>query len=229
MRTLVVAALLRRARGLATASRGAPRCAVSGDGNDDGEARSSFGTKHYWDEMYEGRGDFDSESYSWYFGWDVIKPVWEAHAVRPGRVLLPGVGNDDTPRELWRAGWRDLYAFDYSAAAAARQDELNWDCEGLLCAVADARALDLEDASFDYAIEKGALDAVYLSGEGNLERAAAELARVLRPGGRLVSVSGVVPPDLREACFPRDRWEWLRDGAGELAAGFFVMERRPDP
>ena len=39
---------------------------------DDANARSQFGTKLYWDAMYEGMGDFDANEYSWYYGFEVI-------------------------------------------------------------------------------------------------------------------------------------------------------------
>ena len=35
----------------------------------DDDARSQFGTKEYWDELYLGRGDFPSDEYSWYYDW----------------------------------------------------------------------------------------------------------------------------------------------------------------
>ena len=38
--------------------------------NNDDDARSSFGTKEYWDDLYLGRGDFPADEYSWYFGWE---------------------------------------------------------------------------------------------------------------------------------------------------------------
>jgi SAM-dependent methyltransferase len=87
-------------------------------------AQSAFGTKKYWNEMYSGRGDFSSDQYSWYYGWETIQPFWlqatqllihsnsfyhqrnnltsstphqesqELYNSMARRVLLPGVGND---------------------------------------------------------------------------------------------------------------------------------------
>lgn len=78
-------------------------------------------------------------------------------------------------------------------------------------------------ASFDVIMEKGALDAIYLSGDGNLEMTVQEFERILKPGGTLLSVSGVVPEDLRREVF--SSWKWLRDGTDDLQAGCFVLER----
>jgi SAM-dependent methyltransferase len=122
--------------------------------------------------------------------------------------------------------------------------------------------------SFTTILEKGLLDAVYLSSasgsdsgtstavsmenvssnggggggggssstprHGPLERAVASLASTLVPGGIFISVSGVVPDELRRRLFPdRDnqdtsttlRWEWLRDGTNDLQAGCFVFRK----
>ena len=33
---------------------------------DDADAKSQFGTKEYWDNQYQGRGDFPMDEYQWY-------------------------------------------------------------------------------------------------------------------------------------------------------------------
>ena len=186
--------------------------------------------------MYQGMGDFPPDEYSWYYGWEVLRPLLSQHAdlaAASPSILVPGCGNDPLLLELYRAGHRRLTAFDYSAGAIERQRSLmeqvlgGRDGEGVRLRVEDARSLSLEwEESFDVVIEKGALDAVYLSGDGHFEKAAKELTRVIRRGGILVSVSGVVPEELRREEFGKDEWEWLRDGSDDLKAGCFVFKRR---
>jgi len=117
---------------------------------DDSEAESQFGTKEYWDEMYQGYGDFSSEEYSWYFGFGTVKPYWMEYmpnALLPPKhrdsddnanddsdgmdnymnmpkILTPGVGNDPTLLDLYQFGYKDITAFDYSRDAIERQREL---------------------------------------------------------------------------------------------------------
>ena len=75
---------------------------VEYEGGDDSEAISQFGTFQYWDDMYVGMGDFPQDEYSWYFGWEVIKPFFKEYVPVGGgkdkdnnpRILVPGVGND---------------------------------------------------------------------------------------------------------------------------------------
>jgi len=175
------------------------------------EARSQYGTKEYWSDMYNGMGDHDAAEYSWYYGWGVVKSHFErAVPDRAAKVLCPGIGNDPVLLDLVANGWTQVTAFDYTESAIARQrDLLSCDARAeaaVALEVWDATALPGElTGHFDAVLEKGALDAIYLSGDGQVERAAAELARVVRRGGVVVSFSGVVPADVRRRCFPEAR------------------------
>ena len=201
--------------------------------HDDAEARSQFGTKAYWDDMYRGLGDFDEEAYEWYFGWPDIKPYFQEHVHTTSKILIPGMGNDPLLLDLVGAGYGDITAFDYSEGAVARQAELlaydanAEDAVTLLCR--DARALDEAwTGAFDAILEKGCLDALYLSDDtdGNVRKAAEELRRVLKPGGIFMSVSGVVPADLRREICSTEKYDWIRDGTEDLKAGCFVWRKR---
>ena len=111
-----------------------------------------------------------------------------------------------------------------------QEDLLSYDdkaLEDISLVVRDARNLDEEwTDTFDLIFEKGALDAVYLSGKGNVEKAVDEMKRVIKTGGYFMSVSGVVPEDLRRKMFTNDDWEWIRDGSDDLKAGCFVWRKR---
>eukprot|EP00957_Ditylum_brightwellii_P075879 5766895-Ditylum_brightwellii.AAC.1 len=52
------------------------------DNGDDDTARSQFSTGQYWDNTYNGYGDFPMEEYSSYCGWGVVKPYVEEHCNR---------------------------------------------------------------------------------------------------------------------------------------------------
>jgi Methyltransferase domain. len=212
------------------------------------EADSQFGTKQYWDDMYVGMGDFDSEEYCWYYGFDAIQPYFvdfiplppkqksassSASSCSCPKMLVPGVGNDGTLLDLYKFGYHDIVAFDYSAPAIDRQRELlsfHKNAEkDITLVVRDARKLDEEwTEMFDVIFEKGALDAIFLSGSGTvqLQLAVKELERVLKPEGYIMSISGVVPEDVRRRLFPERDWEWIRDGATDLKAGCFVWKKK---
>jgi SAM-dependent methyltransferase len=199
--------------------------------NDDGEAISTFGTKEYWDEVYQGFGDFPADEYSWYFGFGGYgKFVKENFPNKESSdLLLPGIGNDPAVLDLLEAGYQKITATDYSEHAIERQEELlsyQRIPEGVSVDLFTMDARDMRSewsGRFDGIIEKGALDAIYLSGGDNLRLVAKEFQRVLKPDGLLISVSGVVPEELRREVFAE--WTWLRDGSEELKAGCFVLRR----
>ena len=200
--------------------------ATTGQDEDVG-ARSAFGTREYWDDVYKGMGDFPQDEYSWYYGYDVIKPhLVRAAPSKDASILLPGIGNDPILLDLYGNGYKNLVAFDYSEHAIERQQDLlsyepnaNVELHQM-----DARFLrqDWTDR-FDVVLEKGALDAIYLSGDGNVEASVQELDRVLKPGGIVISVSGVVPDELRRQLFAD--YGWIRDGTDDLRAGCFVFQK----
>lgn len=216
-----------------------------GDDERDADARSQFGTKAYWDAMYEGMGEFSADEYSWYYnGYDAIKPFLEEYVFDVAEststtvdksqlsILIPGCGNDPLLLDIFNAGYRCLTAFDYSSGAIERQRELlgylpmGSDLDKVELREEDARSLPVGwKESFDVIIEKGALDAIYLSGDGNLEQSVKEIARVIKRGGICISCSGVVPEALRRESFGGNEWEWLRDGSDDLRAGCFVLKR----
>ena len=198
---------------------------------------SAFGTKEYWDDMYQGRGDFSSEQYSWYYNWGGtlqkhVKPYLKS--TKNDKMLLPGIGNDPLLLDLLTSGYTNLVAQDYSTHALDRQRELlspyytDAELKGRVQLIAgDVRVLPPEwRHNFDVVMEKGLLDAVYLSGDGNVELAVTSLGTTLRPGGYFVSVSGVVPELLRRQVFPTIEWRWIRDGSHDLQAGCFIFQKR---
>lgn len=181
--------------------------------DDDAEAQSQFGTRSYWDEMYAGVGEFPMDEYSWYYSWgDVIQPIWSAQVLprlsrkKESYILIPGIGNDPIILDLFQSGYNQITAFDYSSNAVDRQNDLlgnfapkalesvdllTLDATRLIQQVKEQHQQDW-DSKFDVILEKGALDAIYLSDEEGLKvsKAVEELTQTLTKGGIFVSCSG---------------------------------------
>ena len=143
------------------------------------------------------------------------------------RILVPGIGNDSILLDLLNNGYTSLTATDYSEHAIERQIDLvsyEYSEDAVELLPMDARQMEESWTDrFDVILEKGALDAIYLSGDGNLEMTVKEFERILKPdGGILLSVSGVVPSELRRKVF--QNWDWIRDGTDDLKAGVFVLK-----
>ncbi len=137
-------------------------------------------------------GRYDSMNRLMSFGMDGAWRRAAAHAARPAgaRVLDLGSGTGDLSRELVRAGAALVVGGDFTrdmVAAAARryagQRAYAW-------TVADVLHLPFADATFD-AVTNGFL----LRNVVDLPAGIAEMARVLRPGGRLVCLDMTHVPD----------------------------------
>lgn len=105
------------------------------------------------------------------------------------RILDVGTGTGEVLRQLARhPGRLQATGVDQSAAMLARVPDLP---AGWSVRVADARSLPFSDGAFD------AVTAAYLLqvlSDTDIPGVAGELLRVLRPGGRLVTVTPSIPP-----------------------------------
>ena len=174
----------------------------------------SFGRRSTWESAYVEQAEF-----SWYCGWADLEPFWaELCPTKSHRVLLPGVGNDKSMVDMFDAGWSNLAAFDYAEAGVARAREL-FGARPVDVRLADARDLPYATASFDAALEKGALDSIQLGQPDRLEglrQAVDELTRVVRPGGVLLSVTAVATDRIAAAVDATGAWTVLRDGSTHI-------------
>jgi hypothetical protein len=249
-------------------------------------ARSMFGTKAYWDDVYDGRGDFPADTYSWYTDWNELQRYIKPYASTAQKritttghtqcIFIPGIGNDSLLIDMISAGYNqhhNLVAQDYSHRAIERQIELlqsigcsnykycrednnssSANTRSNQAAIADVvdpsndtKQIDLYccditkklpstwNRSFDIIIEKGLLDAVYLSDDTNqnVQGATHNLYQILKSNGILISISSVIPNELRHILFPSPPmdddtplWEWIRDGnADATKAGCFIFQK----
>ena len=184
---------------------------------------SNFGRRDYWNAVYE-----NQESFSWYSAWQELEPfVRELIPNESAHVLIPGMGNDEAIVDMYNAGYRNITAFDYAEAGVERARKLlgtktlreNVQTPGVTILVADARDLPFEDGFFNAILDKGTLDAIYLSGgrdkelaAKHLEMAVSEMARVIKEGGVIASLSAACVDSVQRS-FETKEWEQIRDGS----------------
>ena len=193
------------------------------------------------------------ESFSWYSGWSEISPFFqelvppsrpestskgiskELNKMVSNKILIPGIGNDASMVEMYDSGYTQMYAFDYApegiecARTLFGPTRIRCDKEpkmsGVDLRVADARELPYDEDYFDAVLEKGTLDAIFLSGGKDKELAAkylamtvSEFSRVVKKGGIVFSVTAACAGAVKEAFENDGRWITLRNG------DFYVTE-----
>jgi len=139
--------------------------------------------------------------------------------VMPRRVLEVGPGRGETAEWIAHETGAEVVAVDQSE----RMVELTR-ARGIDARLGDVQALPFEDASFDCVVAAWMLYHV-----PDVERALAEIARVLRPGGRLVAVTNSSRhyQELRELMGATGAVPFRAEEAGEvLARHFGAVDRR---
>ena len=206
------------------ATKGISQLASSvGSGELDDPTSSTFGRQDYWNSLYGKEANF-----SWYAGWEDLEPFLDDFMKsKDDHILVPGVGNDATIVGMYDAGYSYLTAMDYAPEGIERcRDMLGPERllhgtpadireTGVDLVVADARKLQavFDNDSFDAILEKGTLDAIFLSGGKDkskchqyLEMSIEELSRTVKHGGVWISVTAVAVDQIQD-CFLSDQYK----------------------
>jgi SAM-dependent methyltransferase len=142
--------------------------------------------------------------------------------MRPRRVLEVGGGEGELAERVLRELGAEVVAVDQSERMVEIQRS-----KGVDAHIGDVQELPFADGEFDVAVAAWMLYHV-----PNLDRGLAELARVLRPGGRLVAVTNAVDHlqelwDLARRATSIGRFAFRSDnGEASLLRHFSRVERR---
>jgi SAM-dependent methyltransferase len=144
-------------------------------------------------------------------------------AAKPRRVLEVGGGEGELAERIVKELGAELVGIDQSEAMVEVQRS-----KGIDARVGDVQALPFEDGEFDAALAAWMLYHVL-----DLDRALAELARVLRPGGVLVAVTNAVGHlrelwDLAERASAMGEFNFRSDNGEDLLLRHFASVERRD-
>mmetsp|Transcript_1691 Transcript_1691/g.3458 ORF Transcript_1691/g.3458 Transcript_1691/m.3458 type:complete len:240 (+) Transcript_1691:26-745(+) len=171
----------------------------------DGKLEMSLKERYeYWEKTYADPRSASGKD--WYGSWrDFRGDVAGPKLRKTDEILVIGCGNSALPADLAKQGFKQVTAADYSPKAIELQKrrfpKLKW-------VLADARNMpEFQDKSFDVVIEKALMD-----GEGAYRQwrlMFMEISRVLRPGGRFISISLGQPEELdTEEFFNNSTYGW---------------------
>jgi len=155
---------------------------------------TTYASQAYWDEAYA--DNRYGVSFDWYGTWE--EPDLEGRSLaallRPllapeARILMLGCGNSNMSVLMYHEGFKNIVNIDISKPVIAQMQERYGDLPGMTWRAMDATALEFADGDFDVAIEKGLFDALFAGTGTQVQPVLNEVQRVLRPGGKLLSIS----------------------------------------
>jgi len=155
---------------------------------------ATYASQSYWDDAYADRKY--GESFDWYGSWeekdlegrslrDLVGPAIS----KDSNLLVMGCGNSNLSVLMYEEGFQTMANIDISEPVIAQMRNKYGHLEGMTWSTMDASSLEFSNGSFDVALEKGLFDALYAGTGERVQAVLAEARRVVRPGGRIVSIS----------------------------------------
>ncbi|XP_024531063.1 methyltransferase-like protein 13 [Selaginella moellendorffii] len=156
----------------------------------------SFKEQRFWDEFLVAR---DGLPFEWYAQWSDLFPLLERHCgLNPQlsplpAVLIPGCGNSELSSAMYDHGFTNITNIDFSRSVIMEMMRRNIrDRPMMFWKVMDMTEMQFSNDSFDYILDKGALDAVL--GQADEDHASgkrflSEVKRVLRPLGKYACIT----------------------------------------
>ncbi|XP_061493455.1 EEF1A lysine methyltransferase 4 [Rhineura floridana] len=178
------------------------------------DSNTRYRDRNFWDSRYRDEGATPAE---WFGGLECFRQQLEVELNPGDRILVLGCGNSALSYDLFQLGYTNITSIDYSEACIAHMQAHYAHCSSLHWAVMDARALTFVDGSFDVVLEKGTLDSLMVeetdpwnvSHEARmlLDQVLTEVSRVLRPGGRFISIT-FAQPHFRRRHYAQPAYGW---------------------
>ena len=151
-----------------------------------------FHQKEYWDSFFKKRG---KKAFEWYGEYHELCGILHKYCKTSDRILQVGCGNSTLASDLYDVGYRAITSIDISDQVISQMQQTNKARPELVFEKMDVLDLKYPEDKFSVVLDKGTLDALFTS-SGEEEKVAgmwSEIARVLRLGGRYVSVSLLQP------------------------------------
>uniref|UniRef100_A0A8C1RMQ2 EEF1A lysine methyltransferase 4 n=1 Tax=Cyprinus carpio TaxID=7962 RepID=A0A8C1RMQ2_CYPCA len=169
------------------------------------DSNARYKDVNYWNERYS-----TEESFEWFGDFTKFEHLLKY-------VTQISCGNSALSYDMYQAGYTSITNVDYSSICVESMAERHKDCAQLSWLCMDARRLAFPDGVFDVVLEKGTLDAMLVEESDPwkvsenaaklLHQVLLEVSRVLKPGGRFISVT-FAQPHFRKRLYARAEYNW---------------------
>ncbi|XP_063049025.1 EEF1A lysine methyltransferase 4 [Engraulis encrasicolus] len=175
-------------------------------------SNSKYKDVEYWDDRYK-----TEHSFEWFGDLSKFHHLLQDSVNKEDSILVLGCGNSAMSVDLYEAGFTRITNIDYSAICIDTMAGRHSNCAGMSWLCMDARRLEFGDGAFDVVLEKGTLDAMLVEEKDPwrvseetarlMHEVLTEVSRVLKPGGRFVSVT-FAQPHFRKRLYARRQYGW---------------------
>ena len=150
------------------------------------DACPDYGSAVYWDNRYT----ICPQMFDWYQSWgdlmQTIAPFFEGDEI----VLNIGCGNSPMAVEMADT-FETVVNIDISSVVIDQMESLHSDINNIIWLTMDCTHLEFDDGVFDYAFDKGTIDALMCGEDSteNVNKTLSEAHRVLSPGGLFFEIT----------------------------------------
>eukprot|EP00592_Proboscia_alata_P005480 CAMPEP_0194382342 /NCGR_PEP_ID=MMETSP0174-20130528/59798_1 /TAXON_ID=216777 /ORGANISM="Proboscia alata, Strain PI-D3" /LENGTH=289 /DNA_ID=CAMNT_0039167567 /DNA_START=163 /DNA_END=1032 /DNA_ORIENTATION=- len=185
--------------------------------SDDALKLCEYGRIEYWDARYMTLPN----SYDWYMNYKqpgqkttALRNLILKFCAKDGLTLILGSGNSSLPGDMYLDGYSNIRNVDFSRVVIDQMKRKYCKMKSLEWTQADVCDMPFEDCSFDCAIDKGTIDALFCSDDASLEcrikSYCQEVDRVLKSGGVWIVLS-YGPPEARLEFLENDGYSQHQD------------------
>ena len=161
-----------------------------------------YGSRHYWEKRYT-RSD---EPFDWMCDYEQLEPTLlpllqnRSKSKKNVKILIVGCGNANFSSDfVSRSGFdtNSVVHIDYCEVVIQQQKK---GFPQLDFRVMDALDMTFDDDEFDFIIDKSLIDTTlcYFDGHKTTQKLFSEFYRVLRPNGRIVTISLHTEEEVKE-------------------------------
>ncbi|XP_041030866.1 EEF1A lysine methyltransferase 4 isoform X1 [Carcharodon carcharias] len=168
--------------------------------------------RDYWDERYR-----HEETFEWFGAFSRFEHLLKEEIRGDEAILILGCGNSSMSYDMFMSGYRSITNIDFSATCIEKMASKYASCSGMEWKIMDAKALEFENESFDVVLEKGTLDAMMVDEtdpwnvsqetKENIDQVLKEISRILRKGGRFISIT-FAQPHFRKQLYAKRDYRW---------------------